>query len=158
MIKLLVYLYLYLSACIYWPLIWTICEIPYCVRVTQLSLTKYFRDCQSRFILQKWSQKYDKFPTSFTDTYPFCKTTRGYLYVAIAKNLQNLDAILCYRFAACSFANCMWWLHLNSLTIPKKNCQWNLWKTVAKIFGQWKSGCTIASLNFVIFPIYFITI
>ena len=107
MIKLLVYLYLYLSACIYWPLIWTICEIPYCVRVTQLSLTKYFRDCQSRFILQKWSQKYDKVPTSFTDTYPFCKTTRGYLYVAIAKNLQNLDAILCYRFAACSFANCM---------------------------------------------------
>ena len=53
--------------------------------VTRLSLTKYFRDRRSRFV----SQKYDKFPASFTDTYPFCKTTRGYLDVAIMKNSRN---------------------------------------------------------------------
>ena len=29
------------------------------------------------------------------------------------------------------------------VAIAKKNCQWNLQKTVAKIFGQWKSGWTL---------------
>ena len=79
--------------------------------VTRLSLTKYFRDRRSRFV----SQKYDKFPASFTDTYPFCKTTQGNLDVAIVKNSRNSHAILCYRFA-----NFWQWLHLNKLAIAKK--------------------------------------
>ena len=85
-------------------------------RVTRLSLTKKI----VRFVSRKWSQKNDKFPASFTDTHPFCKTTQGNLDVAIAKNLQNSHAILCYRFATCSLANFLRWLHLNNLAIAKK--------------------------------------
>ena len=70
--------------------------------VTRLSLTKKSVDHRWQFVSQKWSQKYDKFPMSFTDTYPFCKTTQGNLDVAIAKNLQNSYAILCYRFVTYS--------------------------------------------------------
>ena len=36
-------------------------------RVTLVTLTKYFCNCRSQFILQKWSQKYDKLIASFTD-------------------------------------------------------------------------------------------
>ena len=88
--------------------------------------------CHPTFTDQKWSQKYDQFPTSFTDTYPFCKTMRGYLDVAIAKNSQNSHAILCYRFATCSFVNFLQWLHQNNLAIAKKKLSVKLAKNGRK--------------------------
>ena len=101
--------------------------------VTRLSLTKYFRDRRSRFV----SQKYDKFPASFTDTYPFCKTTQGNLDVAIVKNSRNSHAILCYRFA-----NFWQWLHLNKLAIAKK-LSVKLAKNGRKNIWSVKVGCTL---------------
>ena len=114
--------------------------------VTRLSLTKYFRDRRSRFV----SQKYDKFPASFTDTYPFCKTTRGCLDVAIAKNSWNSHAILCYRFATCSFTNFLRWLHLHNLAIAKKlavklvknGCK-NIWSVKVGVHLDWQSPISL---------------
>ena len=73
----------------------------------------------------------------------------GTLDVAIAKNSWNSHAILCYRFAKVrlgyldvAIAKKMRNSHAICHIFATMFCQWNSRKTVAKIFGQWNSGCT----------------
>ena len=91
--------------------------------------------CNAIRFAKTWSQKYDKFSTSFTDQVRL-------LWSSHCEKIHKTHMQSCaidsrQRLFRCSRRekNCQWNLQKNS-----KFCQWNLQKLVARIFGQWKLG------------------
>ena len=92
------------------------------------------------WLVNSWSQKCDNFPAIFTD-----QVRLGYLDVAIAKNIRKTPMPSCaidswQRLFRCSHCE----KKILSVKLDKKfeNLSVKLTKTVARIFRQWKSGCT----------------